>query len=210
MNIPEGMTEQQLVDIIDVVADRLAYKFKFGYHGTDDMKQEAKLLAIKVLNKDKWDGVRPLENFLYTCVHNLLYNNKRDNFERLDKPCLGCPLYDKQCLKSESQCEKYEEKLECDLFAAWITRNESKKNIMKPIDIGGVQDNGEKNMRSSDHTEHIETKEVWELIDKHLDIKLRADYIKLRNNIKIPKQRRLLIEEAVLEITKGYYDRDDE
>ena len=96
------------------------------------------------------------------------------------------------------------------MFASWIARNESKKNIMKPIDIGGVQDNGEKNMRSSDHTEHVEVKEVWDLIDKHLDIKLRADYIKLRNNIKIPKQRRLLIEEAVLEITKGYYDRDDE
>ena len=42
-------------------------------------------------------------------------------------------------------------------------------------------------------------------IDSKLDIRLRADYIRLRSNIKIPKQRRLLVEAAVLEITREFY-----
>lgn len=208
MELPEGLSEEVFVNTISVVAGRLANKFKFGYHGFEDMKQEAIFLALKHKVLDKWDSTRPLENFLYTCLHNLLHNYKRDNYERLDKPCLCCRFYDKDCAGSLNQCLEYKDKNECSLYAGWLARNNAKKNIMKPIDIGNVNDSGEDNMRLPDPSLDVEKKEIWNLIDQKLDISLRQDYIKLRNGIKLSKKRRIEIEQAVLDITREHYDPD--
>ena len=61
MKIPDNHNEQEVIDIIDGIANRLCYKFKFGYHSPEDMKQQARLFAWEGL--DKYDGKRPLENF---------------------------------------------------------------------------------------------------------------------------------------------------
>ena len=60
--IPHGMTEDEVVQTINLIANRLAGKFKFGYHELEDMKQQARLFAWEGL--ENYDGVRPLENFL--------------------------------------------------------------------------------------------------------------------------------------------------
>jgi DNA-directed RNA polymerase specialized sigma24 family protein len=205
MKIPEGFTEQEVLDTIESVARRLAPKFKFGYHDIDDIKQEAFICAAEKLDNDKYDAKLPLENFLYVCIHNHLFNHKRNKFARPDKPCFTCPLYDKNCERSTSQCLEFENKLDCTLYRNWSVRNDAKKNIMRPTDITNVADENEKNMRVPDQIENVELEELWSLIDSKLDIKLRADYIRLRSNIKIPKQRRLLVEAAVLEITREFY-----
>ena len=64
--MPDNYTESEVIDIINTVADRLCYKFKFGYHSAEDMKQQARLFAWQGL--EKYDGKRPLENFLWTHV----------------------------------------------------------------------------------------------------------------------------------------------
>ncbi len=91
MNIPKGMTEEEVLSSIDRVANGLAYKYRFGYHGLDDMKQEARMLAIEGL--DRYDSSRgKLETFLWTHVSNRLFNIKRNKYARPDKPCFDCPL----------------------------------------------------------------------------------------------------------------------
>ena len=90
--IPNGMTEKQVIQIINNIANRLAGKFKFGYHDLEDMKQQARLFAWEGM--ENYDGIRPLENFLWTHVRNRLYNFKRNNFGRPDKPCDSCPFFD--------------------------------------------------------------------------------------------------------------------
>jgi hypothetical protein len=199
-----NLSEEEIVATIENVSNRLASKYRFGYHGVDDMKQQAAQFAIEGLAK--YDGKRPLENFLWTHVRNQLFNYKRDHFRRPDKPCFTCPFYDKHCEVSLNQCEKYEDKMECSLYTNWVNRNNSKQNIMQPADIGNVRDEDEENMRIGDHTDEVERKELWTLIDKHLDIKLRADYIKMRNSIKIPKQKRIKVEQAILLIMEEHYD----
>ena len=47
MRIPKGMTEEEVLDVIEEVASKLVYKFKFGYHEVEDMKQQAVLEAIQ-------------------------------------------------------------------------------------------------------------------------------------------------------------------
>jgi hypothetical protein len=205
MKIPDGLTEQEVLDTIESVAKRLAPKFKFGYHDIEDIKQEAFICAAEKLDNDKYDGKRPLENWLYVCIHNHLFNNKRNKFARPDKPCHTCPFYDKNCDKSTNQCTEFANKMDCALYYNWSIRNDSKKNIMQPTDIMNIADEHEKNMKIDDQIDKVELDELWALIDCKLDIKLRADYIRLRSNIKIPKQRRLLVEAAVLEITRDFY-----
>jgi len=205
MKIPEGMTEQQVLAVIDNVANRLANKFKFGYHEADDMKQEARIVALEKL--ESYDGKRPLENFLYVCVHNGLYNIKRNKFARPDKPCLDCPLYDPNCLTSDNQCNAFSDKHECVPYLNWVSRNESKKNLMRPIEISNVSDENEKNMRTNNSVlEQLCGEELIDMIDKYLPPEYREDFIKLRHQIKIPKARRIRIEQAVIEIMNEHID----
>lgn len=203
------MTEAQVLDVVDNVARRLVGRFKFGYHTYDDMMQQARLEAIQGI--EQYDGVRPLENFLWTHVHHRLFNFKRNKYARPDKPCLTCPLFDPHCIKSRSECEKFEDKEECDLYASWLKRNTSKKNIMSPTDIESVvsDDVSEDNMRTKDFTDNVEVDEIWKLLDQELDIKLRSDYIKLRQGIKLPKHRKKAVEAAIIQILRPSTIEDD-
>ena len=88
-----SIDENELLNVIDIITKKLAYKFKFGYHDIEDMKQQISIFAIEGLKN--YDHKRPLENFLWTHVRNRLFNYKRDNYQRPDKPCYSCPLLDK-------------------------------------------------------------------------------------------------------------------
>ena len=77
------MTEQQVTETIEKIANRYAYKFQFAYYTPEDIKQEAFIIAMEAL--DRYDGKRPLENFLAVHVKNRLNNFKRDNFYRQSK-----------------------------------------------------------------------------------------------------------------------------
>lgn len=76
------MTEEQVLEIITRVAARLSPKYVFGYFGREDIEQEAILMGYDALTR--WDGVRPLENFVYTHINNRLKTFKRDNYYRLN------------------------------------------------------------------------------------------------------------------------------
>lgn len=78
MNIPEGMTEEQVIDQIQVVVDRIAPKYTFYGYTVDDIKQEAFIICIEALNR--YDPTRPLENFLSVNLSNRLKTFVRDNY----------------------------------------------------------------------------------------------------------------------------------
>lgn len=76
------MDEQQTLETITRVAKRLAPKYVFGYYGQEDIEQEAILMGYDALKR--YDGIRPLENFIYTHINNRLKTFKRDNYYRLN------------------------------------------------------------------------------------------------------------------------------
>ncbi len=203
MKIPEGKTEAEVLATIEIVVNRLARKYMFGYYDLDDMKQQARLAAWESLGK--YDITRPLENYLWTCVRNSLFNLKRKEYERYDKPCLTCPLYDAHCRVSNSQCEAYEDKMECSLYSGWLTRNSSKKNLMTPIDLGEVRDEHENNMSTQDSvSDDICHEEIFLLLDKCLPTEIRASFIKMRYGIKLPKADRIRVETAIIKVLKEH------
>jgi len=183
--------ENQLLKVIDIITKKLAYKFKFGYHDVEDMKQQISIFAIEGLKN--YDHKRPLENFLWTHVRNRLFNYKRDNYQRPDKPCYTCPLYD----KSSKLCTKYSNKNDCELYSKWLERNQSKKNLMYLTTIDELKDYGNiffDSSATSDQTEILHTIEN-NLIGEH-----RTIYLKLKNGSKINKSDKTKLLNKIQEI----------
>lgn len=178
------VSESELLKVIDVISKKLAYKFKFGYHDFDDMKQQITIFALEGVKN--YDGVRPLENFLWTHVRNRLFNYKRDNYQRPNKPCLSCPLYDPHCIKSSSQCEKYTDKSECSLYKSWSKRNHTKKNLMY---LTGVDDMAIIDRPDNDQlfSENIANKEIIDLLNKSLYGEDRELFLRLLGGSKLTK-----------------------
>lgn len=179
-----GVTEQDFLNVLDNISKRLAYKFKFGYHEYEDMKQQAAIFAIEGLQK--YDQKRPLENFLWTHVRNRLFNYKRNNYQRPDKPCLSCPLFDKS---RASQCSKYDNKNDCELYSNWKNRNENKKNIMKPHSIHNDADNEDTPIPDKhDPSNFLQNQEIINFLDSNIIIsEYREIYLKLKHGVKINK-----------------------
>lgn len=78
MKIPKNHTEQETMDIIDIVINRIAPKYIFNNYDIDDIKQEAFIICAEALSR--YDNKRPLENFLSVNLSNRLKNLIRDNF----------------------------------------------------------------------------------------------------------------------------------
>lgn len=83
MKIPKNMTEEQVISTISRVSSRLANKFTFANYEEEDIAQEAFIIGMDAM--DRYDEVRPLENFLSTHIKNRLINFKRDNYYRPDE-----------------------------------------------------------------------------------------------------------------------------
>lgn len=190
MSIPET----ELITTIYRVASRLANKYRFGYHSVEDIKQQAAVFALEGLSS--YDGIRPLENFLWTHVRNRLYNYKRNNFERPDKPCFHCPLF------KEGTCSQFDDTQECDLFHGWMSRNTTKKNLMSAIDIDMVRDDNEDNMRNTDESCKLDKQEIILIVERNLPIEMMEDFIRLKMGLKLRKARREKLIETILTILK--------
>lgn len=183
-------SEEQVLEIIERVVGRIAGKFKFGYYDVEDIKQEGCILALNALESRRadngeysYDESRPLENYLSIYIKNRLINLRRDKFFRHQKPCQGCQFYDAFCKKSKSECTAFTDKMECDLFRGWFETNNSKKNLVEPIDIYTVNDEQEKNTKFYiDVDSKIDYEHLKKYIDQKIPISMRADYLKIISN----------------------------
>ena len=188
MMIPTNMTETETIATISKVVNRLGKKYTFGFYSVEDVRQEAWIIAIESL--DKYDEERPLENFLAVVLSRRLLNLKRNKFCRPDEICDVCKNKDPNCKK----CKQRE------------MRNQSKKFLMEPIDISHIRDEHEKNMRlENDFISDIEDGELFAIIDKHLPVELRGDYLRLKSGVYISKPRREQIHTAIYEIFEEHY-----
>ena len=184
--LPNGVSEQEFLTVLENISKRLGHKFKFGYHSYEDMKQQAAIFALEGL--EKYDNKRPLENFLWTHVRNRLFNYKRDNYQRPDKPCLSCRFYDKNCSQSLNQCTEYSDKTACEEYHTWNNRNTNKKNIMKPVGIPDLEEQNvsiNKLFSSDTILDIVSDKQILELLDRLIPAQHRPAYLKLKYGDKV-------------------------
>ena len=168
---------QEQMQVIEQIANRLASKFKFGFHELDDIKQQARLFALEGL--EAYDGIRPLENFLWTHVRNRLYNFKRNNYFRPEKPCDACPLFENQ------KCMGFTNMEECDLYYKWKTRKEKKQALVNSSVISTPVAEDEPDLAVL-----IDSKDLFDLIDLELHVDFREDWIRFTNSLKLPTARK--------------------
>lgn len=189
------VSESEFLTVLDNISKRLVHKFKFGYHDVDDMKQQAAIFALEGL--EKYDHSRPLENFLWTHVRNRLFNYKRNNYQRPDKPCFTCPLYDPDYKKSNNQCVKFSNKQNCEPYAAWSNRNESKKNIMQPnyIDYDIEQGNNLDQL--------IQNNEIISFLDQHIHADHRECYLRLKHGERVTKNKISKLQKHIQDLMSG-------
>lgn len=179
---PKTVDENELLETIEVISKKLAYKFKFGYHELEDMKQQISIFAIEGLKN--YDHKRPLENFLWTHVRNRLFNFKRDNYQRPDLPCKTCPFYDPHLKESVNGCSEFTNQTECELYSNWFNRNSSKKNLMHLNTIEDIKDYLPNKVNA---VENISNNEILEKIEENLTGEIRQIYLKMKSGIKIGK-----------------------
>lgn len=208
--LSNGVSQDEFLTVLDNISKRLCHKFRFAYHDIEDMKQQAAIFALEGL--ERYDNKRPLENFLWTHVRNRLFNYKRNNYQRPDKPCLSCPLFDKAYKCSLNQCSKFTDKQDCEPFKAWSKRNDSKKNIVQPAYI----EEDLHPIKSKDLSNLIQDQEIINFLDSNIQAEYRENYLKLKHGSKIPKQQLDKLKKYILELmenslwkTKNLHENED-
>lgn len=187
MILPEGYSEAEVVEIVQRVSAKLASKFRFGYHEKTDIQQQAFLEVLKpdqngvtVLEKFDPEKGSSLESFLWVYCHNRLFNFKRNNYGRPDKPCLSCPL---NAYVNET-CTAYTNEMDCDIYAKWFNRNKTKRNLLSTKESYDVE------MDSKNIVDDIHAKELFHLVDSSLPTLFRKDWVKFVNGNKLSKKKK--------------------
>lgn len=189
----EGYTEYEILEIIKRCVSRLAPKFIFPGQDLDDMKQQGTLEALQVLETEKYDASRPLENFLYTHIHNRLHNFKRDNYNRNDSPCKKC--FEGVPCKGDILCSK---------FTKWKKRNQDKVNVINPKCLTSIS---EQPRHVNKCENDIEIEDLLDKVDEFLPAHLRPLYLQIKSGMSVPKEVRENIERVIRSILEG--DLDD-
>jgi hypothetical protein len=202
MTLPPGVTEQQLMASIENATRLLATTFSFGIYDCDDVRQEIGLEVVRVLHRydpqpdANGNATRPLENFAYVVAKNRLMRLRRDKLRR-PNPC-------RICERAVGNRTEHDDGQFCRRYLAWKKRNDAKAGLMRPLGIDTVPAEEQRSTRmASDVAEQVEADDLLAMIDRNLDVELRATYLQMRAGKSVPKARRVLVEEAIREILAG-------
>lgn len=171
MKLPENMTEEQVLEVINRVINRIAPKYTFYGYTVDDIKQESYIICIKAL--ERYDNKRPLENFISKNLSNRLKNFVRDNY-----------------FISES--------------------NEDRIKVLQPAQLDYEDSIVDEYRRSREEfsysltEEKIDNEELNSFIDINLPASMRMDYLKMLENVYIPKSRKTEIIEKIQELSQEF------
>ena len=80
---------------------------------------------------------------------------------------------------------------------------------MEPLDISNIRDHHESKMHvGDDFVIDIENKEIVHIVNRHMDISMRSDYLRMLDGVYVPKPRRVQILASVYQIIEEYIDEE--
>ena len=197
MHIPEGFSEQEVLDTITRAINSLAANFSFGYFDEDDMKQEGFIFACEALPRFNPNNKQNcgLESFLRIHIRNRFLNLRRDKMHRNSPPCLNCPFQNDD---TDSGCAEFDDKEECPKWSGWSARNQAKRSLVESCDVSLVTP--VVTIDDSDICDNMSRVELLQKVSEKIPLRLRADYRRLIEGAKLPKQRRDAVIEEVRSI----------
>jgi len=181
MRVPAGYTETELIKVLKRLIARLSPPFVFPSFTLEDIKQEAWIAAIDGL--ERYDGQRPLENFMAVHIRNRLKNVKRKYYFRLEKP------------KNSEMVEE------------WKERNEIKKRLMNPQDIDVVDE--EHLHDKNELLDEISYREFIASIKEALHPLFRSDFDRVCAGVMISEERRTALQEELVRHFPGLDIKDE-
>lgn len=93
-----------------------------------------------------------------------------------------CPC--KLCYGTSDMETRHPDKRHCQKYNEWYDANRKRGNIMSPISIDYMDEEGEENAFYQDMMgEDLTKKEIWDLIDEHLPAQMRSNYLRLREGV---------------------------
>lgn len=188
--LPGG--EPAFVKVVDKILSVLAQANTFGSYTVEDIRQEGFMMALRAF--PKWDGVRPLENFLCKDMKNKLLNLKRDVFQRNDVPCRACAR-NARCANAVGENEP------CAAHTAWLKKASAKRSVVSPFDMSHVPE--DKVRADSSVTEHIEHSEALHRLDVAFPAYMRSAWLRLLAGETLPEKERAEVERIAREILRG-------
>ncbi len=162
------MTEQEIIDTIVMVATQIGPKYVFGYNDRDDLIQEGITCGLEAL--ERWDRVRPLENFMRVHIRNRLHNYRRNKYCR------------------------YEKNADATRTAKWAARNKARQNLMSPLEIKDDVETADHTVEEAAYSELIQRIKV------ELPAELRTDFLRILDGVSISTIRRVKVQTAIREI----------
>lgn len=175
MQVPNGMTEPEVISCIEYISNTLAPQFRFGYYDLDDLKQECRYYCLEAL--PKYDtGRGKLSTFLMTVAKRKFINLRRDKLYRMPPTC-SCS----SCM-SGVPCSEIEKKMK-----KWRKLNTAKRDIMEANNLGDYSYDTHDDYELE---QIIDDRELDELINEYLPVDMREDYKRLLEGIVLNKVRR--------------------
>lgn len=200
MDVPKGYTEDQVINIINIIVNHLANPFKFGYYDRQDMKQQGWQFALEAIPKYR-PSKGQLSTFLTTHIRNRFINLKRDKFERHLPPCKNCPFY-----KAEHDiCEAFDSKSHCDRWEIYNSRNLAKRSL---INNNTDFENDNEPHHSLQLMEELHQSELIEYIDRNIPQEYRKEYRKLLDGVKLGKTKQEKLLDLIREILQVKREED--
>jgi hypothetical protein len=202
MKIPKGLTETEVLDIIDKVVNYLAPSFRFGYFDAEDMKQEGSIFCLEALESFNFDKSNQEEvsdalfTFLRTHVRWRFLNMRRKQLKRIEPPICDCEL----CLVDSTN------RMDCKKYSKWVERNNAKRNLMEPFNVQDIYTIDVSNIY--DIAGEILCKDLLDILNQYIPVSFRADYRRFIEGVALPKARREKIIKQIKIILATHYSRE--
>lgn len=198
MYLPDGYTEQEVVDTLGRVVNMLAQTFRIGYYDIEDMKQEGYVYGIEVLPRYNPE-LSSLETFLYTHIRNQFMNFRRNKVERKTPPCTTCPFYHPD--DTDKKCHGFDDEEQCPRWKGWEIRNRTKRNLMETA----IYDDEQHTMSNSILDDLIH-RETIEILERRMPLPLLTDFRRLLDGASLSKVRADKVYDAAREILQEDID----
>lgn len=189
MIYPSGITEENFLQVVNIISNGMKESYSFGYYDPADIAQECYVFAIDALPKyDTNKG--SLYTFLSVHIKRRLLNLRRNKLARPQLPCLDCQA-----------CETEEERLRCQKYLKYKKRNDRKRSLMESAELNDFDISNTSTIPPS--YSFLLNTELMCLIDKNLPISLRSDYRRFLEGAKLSKKKRTHLINIIKEIIES-------
>tara|TARA_A100001015_G_scaffold292789_1_gene368543 strand:- start:2204 stop:2824 length:621 start_codon:yes stop_codon:yes gene_type:complete len=202
MKTPKGLTEQEVLEVINKTVNYLAPSFKFGYFDIDDMRQEGTIFCLEAIDSfnfkksSQQDIKDALFTFLKTHVRWRFLNMRRKQLMRVEPPSCKCKL----CREDSPN------RLDCPKYSNWIKRNIAKRSLMEPFDVDDVYSINSSS--SIDMDEKILSSDIIKILNQYIPANIRVDYRKFIDGVSISKSKREKLIQTIKLIIQKHYNED--